>query len=157
MRLPTAILEGKKLPRMIFSVQPPTPPGNKEIYPLMKKTYEMGAWCFDLPSAKHIESFKELKHVTTDETLISLCHLEVEKGVSFSGEPLHRFESKVVSTIRKDLLPPHLPRNTLPPSSSSEVFTQKEIDRIAFHPLRFDKVFSPFDPEESAFLLAGDK
>jgi hypothetical protein len=157
MRLPTAILEGKKLPRMIFSVQPPTPPGNKEIYPLMKKTYEMGAWCFDLPSAKHLESFKELKHFTTDETLISLCHLEVETGVSFSGEPLHRFESKVVSTIRKDLLPSHLPRNILPPSSSSEVFTQKEIDRITFDPLRFDKALSPFDPEESPFLLVGEK
>jgi len=157
MRLPTAILEGKKLPRVIFSVQPPTPPGDKEIYPLMKKTYEMGAWCFDLPSAKHIESFKELKHVTTDETLISLCHIEVETGVSFSGEPLHRFESKVVSTIRKDLLPSHLPRNILPSPSSSGVFTQKEIDRIAFDPLRFDKALSPFDPEESPFLLVGEK
>ena len=157
MRLPTAILEGKKLPRMIFSVQPPTPPGDKEIYPLMKKTYEMGAWCFDLPSAKHIESFKELKHATTDETLISLCHLEVEKGVSFSGEPLHRFESKIISTIRKDLLPSHLPRNILPPSSSSEVFTQKEIDRITFDPLRLDQALSLSDPKESPFLLVGEK
>lgn len=157
MRLPTAILEGKKLPRMIFSVQPPTPPGDKEIYPLMKKTYEMGAWCFDLPSAKHLESFKELKHFTTDETLIGLGHIEMETGVSFSGEPLHRFESKVVSTIRKDLLPSHLPRNILPSPSSSGVFTQKEIDRIAFDPLRFDKALSPFDPKESPFLLVGEK
>ena len=157
MRLPTAILEGKKLPRMIFSVQPPPPPGDKEIYPLMKKTYEMGAWCFDLPSPKHIESFKELQHVTTDETLISLCHLEVELGVSFSGEPLHRFESKVISTIRKDLLPSHLPRNILPPSSSSEVFTQKEIDRITLDPLRFEKALSLSNPKESPFLLVGEK
>ena len=148
MRLPTTILEGKKLPRAIFSIQPPTPLGDHEIYPLMKKTYEMGAWCFDLPSAKHLKSFKELKKLTIDEMLIGLCHIEVETGVSFLGKPLHRFESKVISTIRKDLLPSHLPRNILPPSSSSEVFTQKEIDRITFDPLRFDKALSLFDPEE---------
>jgi hypothetical protein len=157
MRFPTVVLEGKKLPRMIFSIQPLISQGHEEIYPLMKKAYEMGAWCFDLPSANHLESFKELKHFTTDETLIGLCHIEVETGVSFSGKPLHRFESKIISTIRKDLLPSHLTRNILPPSSSSEVFTQKEIDRIAFDPLRFEETLSLFDPEESPFLLIGEK
>jgi hypothetical protein len=157
MRLPTTILEGKKLPRTIFSIQPPTSHGDQEIYPLMKKTYEMGAWCFDLPSAKYLKSFKELKKLAIDEILIGLCHLEVEVGVSFLGKPLHRFESKVISTIRKDLLPSHLPRNILPPSSSSEVFTQKEIDRITFDPLRFDKALSLFNPKESPFLLVGEK
>jgi hypothetical protein len=142
---------------MIFSIQPPTSQGDKEIYSLMEKTYEMGAWCFDLTLANHLESFKKLKHLTTDETLIGLCHLEVEAGTSFLGKPLHRFESKVISTIRKDLLPSHLPRNILPPSLSSEVFTQKEIDRITFDPLRFDKALSPFDPKESPFLLVGEK
>ncbi len=157
MRLPITILEGKKLPRTIFSIQPLTSHGDQEIYSLMKKTYEMGAWCFDLPLANHLESFKELKHLTTDETLIGLCHLEVEAGASFLGKPLHRFESKIISTIRKDLLPSHLPRNILPPSFSSEVFTQKEIDRITFDPLRFDKALSLFDPKESPFLLVGEK
>ena len=75
----------------------------------------------------------------------------------FLGKPLHQFESKVVSTIKKDLLPSHLPRNILPPSSSSEVFTQKEIDRIAFDPLRFGKALSLFDSKESPFLLVGQK
>jgi hypothetical protein len=157
MRLPTTILEGKKLPRTIFSIQPLTSPGDQEFYSLMKKTYEMGAWCFDLPSGSHLESFKELKNLTGDEELIGLCHLASEMGASFLGKPLHRFESKVISTIRKDLLPSHLPRNILPPSSSSEVFTQKEIDRITFDPLRFDKALSLFDPKESPFLLVGEK
>ena len=157
MRLTTTILEGKKLPRTIFSIQPLTSRGEQEIYSLMKKVYEMGAWCLDLPSAEHLESFKELKNLTIDETLIGLCHLEVEEGISFLGKPLHRFESKVISTIRKDLLPSHLSRNILPPSSSSEVFSQKEIDRITFDPLRFDKALSLFDPKESPFLLVGEK
>ena len=120
MRFPTVILEGKKLPRIIFSIQPPASHGNQEIYSLMKRTYEMGAWCFGLPSARHLESFKELKDSTTDETLIGLCHIEVETGVSFLGKPLHQFEPKVISTIRKELLPSHLTRSILPPSSSSE-------------------------------------
>jgi len=157
MRLPTTILEGKKLPRAIFSIRPPTSRGDLEIYPLMKKVYEIGGCCFDLPSARHLESFRELKNLTTDETLMGLCHLEVETGVSFLGKPLHQFESKVVSTIRKDLLPAHLPRNILPPTSSIEVFTQKEMDRITFDPPRFDKALSSFDPIESPFLLVGEK
>ncbi len=157
MPFPTVILEGKKLPRMILTIQPPFPRGDKEIYSLMKEAYELGAWCFDLPSEKHRDSYKELKTFTLDETLMGLCHLEVETGVSFLGKPLHRFESKVVSTIRKELLPSHLPPNILPPSSSPEVFTQREIDRIAFDPFRFDKALSLFDPEESPFLLLGEK
>ncbi|MCJ7783606.1 MAG: hypothetical protein MUP41_06705, partial [Desulfobacterales bacterium] len=142
---------------MIFSIQSPTSHGDHEICPLMKKVYEMGSWCFDLPSANHLKSFKELKHLTTDEALIGLCHLEVETGASLLGKPLHRFETKVISTIRRDILPSNLTRNILPPSSSSEVFTQKEIDRIIFDPLRFEKALSLFDPEESPFLLIGEK
>ena len=157
MRLPTILLEGKKLPRTIFSIQPPPSHRDQEIYPLMKKAYEMGAWCFDLPSAKHLKSFKELKNGTFDETLIGIGHLEVEVGLSFLGKPLHRFESKVISTIKKEFVPSHLPRNIFPPSSSSEVFTQKEMDRIVFDPLRFDKTLSLFDPKESPFLLVGEK
>jgi len=156
MRLPTVLLEGKKLPRMIFSIQAPASHEDQGINSLMEKMYEMGVWCFDLPSAKHLESFRELKHLTTDQTLTGLCHLEVETGVSFLGKPLHRFEPKLISTIRKDLIPSHLARSILPPSSSSEVFTQKEIDRITSDPVRFEKALSFFDPEESPFLLVGE-
>ena len=156
MRFPTVILEGKKLPRIIFSIQPPTSRGDREIYLLMEKTYELGAWCFDLPSANHLESFKEFKNSTGDETLMGLCHLGAEAGVSFLGKPLHRFESKMISTIRK-VLPSPLLRNTLPPSSSSEVFTQKEIDRISLDLLRFDEALTPFHSKDSPFLLVGEK
>ncbi|HUL30248.1 MAG TPA: hypothetical protein VLZ03_07300 [Thermodesulfobacteriota bacterium] len=156
MRFPTVTLEGKKLPRLIFSIQPPTP-HDREVYPLMQKVYEMGAWCFDLPSENHLKAFRELKHSTTDQMLIGLFHLEAEAGISYLGKPLHRFESKVISTIRKDLLPAHLKRNVLPPSSSAEVFTQKEIDRIAFDPVCFEEALSTFDPEVSPFLFLGEK
>ncbi|HYA90365.1 MAG TPA: hypothetical protein VEK32_02575 [Thermodesulfobacteriota bacterium] len=157
MRLPTAILEGKKVPRVILSIQPHPPFNPHQISSLMKGTYEMGVWCFDLTSQNHLESFKELRNSMTGEMLIGLCHLEAETGASFLGKPLHRFESKIVSTIRRGLLPSHLPRNILPPSSSSEVLTQKEIDRIAFDPPRFEKALSRFDPVESPFLLVGEK
>jgi hypothetical protein len=142
---------------MIFSIQPLTSHGHQEIYLLTKKAYEMGAWCFDLPSGNHLESLKELKNLTSDAGLIGLCHLEAEVGVSFLGKPLRQFESKVISTIRKDFLPSHLAHHILPPSSSSEVFTQKEMDRITFDPLRFDKALSLFDPKQSPFLLVGEK
>jgi len=156
MRFPTVILEGKKLPRMIFSIQPATSHGDREIYRLMEKTYELGAWCFDLSSANHLESFKEFKNVIGDESLIGFCHLEAEVGVSFLGKPLHRFEPKMISTVRK-VLPSYLLRDNLPVSSSSEVFTQKEIDRISPDLLRFDKAVSLFDPKDSPFLLVGEK
>jgi hypothetical protein len=157
MSFPTVILEGKKLPRMIFSVQPPASGGDQKIYRLMKEAYEMGVWCFDLPSANHLKSFKQLKRLTTDEALTGLCHIEAETGASLLGKPLHRFESKVTSTIRRGLLPSNLTRNVLPPSSSSEVLTQKEIDRITFDSLRFEEALSLFDPEESPFLFIGER
>jgi hypothetical protein len=157
MRLPTTILEGRRIPRAILSIRPHPPFDQHRILSLMKETYEMGAWCFDLPSGNHLDSFKELKNLMTDEMLVGFCHVEAETGVSFLGKPLHRFESKIISTIRRELLPPQLSRDILPPSSSSEVFTQKEIDRITFDPLRFEKALSRFDPEESPFLLVGEK
>jgi hypothetical protein len=157
MRFPITILEGKKIPRAILSVEPHPPFNQHQILSLMKETYELGAWCFDLPSGDHLESFKELRNLMTDEMLIGLCHAEVETGASFLGKPLHRFESKIISTIRRKLLPSNLNRDILPPSSSSEVFTQREIDRIAFDPLRFEKALCGFDPEASPFLLVGEK
>ncbi len=155
MRFPTVILEGKKLPRMIFSVQPVASRDEREIYRLMEKTYELDAWCFDLPSATHLGAFKKLKNVTGDRALTGLCHLEAETGVSFLGKPLHRFESKIISTIRKDL-PSHL-LQSIHPSVSSEVFTQKEIDRITLDPLRFDRMLSLFDPEDCPFVFFGER
>ena len=157
MRFPTAVLEGKKIPRIIFSIRPSISSRYQEILALAKKAYEMGVWYYDLPSLKHLEAFKELKHFTDDETLIGICHLEVEEGISFLGKPIHQFESKVISTIKKDLFPSHLPRNILPPIFSSEVFTQKEIDRITLDPFRFGKAISLFNPEESPFLMVGEK
>ncbi len=156
MRYPTVILEGKELPRIIFSIHPSSTSLGPDIFPLMKKVYEIGLWCFDLPLLKHLESFKKLKLLTNDETLMGICHLEVERGVSFLGKPLHQFESKVLSTIKKNLLLPDAIRY-LHPTSSSEVFTQKEIDRISFDPLRFEKALSHLNPEESPFLLMGER
>jgi hypothetical protein len=123
----------------------------------MKIFYEMGFWCPDLPTVKHLESFRELKTLTNDEALIGICHLEAEKGVSFLGKPLHQFESKIIATIKKNLFLPDSIRNLPSTPSSPEVFSQREIDRIAFDPNRFEKALSPFNPEESPFLLLGER
>jgi len=157
MRFPTAILEGKKFPRVILSIRPPTHSHRQGISSLMEKAYEMGAWYYDLPSLTHLQFFRELKRSTEDEILMGLCHLEVEEGISLLGKPLHRFELKVVSTIKKNLFPSHFPKNIFPTLPSSEVFTQKEIDRIAFDPLRFDKALSLLDPKTSPFLFVGER
>jgi hypothetical protein len=151
MMMPTAVLEGKKLSRIIFSIRSTSPST------LMKKVYGMGVTHLDLPSPKHLEPFRGLKGLTGDENLTGLCHLEAEEGASFLGKPLHQFETKVVSTIRKNLNLPHSIRNLPPISVASEVFTQKEIDRIDFDPQRLEKVLSLFHPGESPFLLVGGK
>lgn len=156
MRIPTAILERKKISRIIFSVQA-SPLAAQKISSLMKKIYEMGVWCFDLPSMKHYEAFKGLKRLAEDETLMGLCHLEVECGISFLGKPLRQFEPKVISTVTKNIVPPDLVVKLIPDHSSCEVFTQKEIDRMIFDPIRFDKTINLFEPEESPFLLVGGK
>jgi len=122
----------------------------------MKKAYEMGAWSFDLPSLKHFESFQELKRLTDDETLIGLGHLDVEEGVSFLGRPLHQYESKVVSTIKRNTIPSHIHYLFSGPTTS-EIFTQKEIDRFSFDIPRFEKALSRLDPQLSPFLLLGEK
>jgi hypothetical protein len=123
----------------------------------MKKIYEAGAWCYDLPSLKHLDSFKELKRVTEDGTLIGFGHLEAEEGAAFLGKPLHQFESKVISTIKKNIVPAHLIHHLFPSSTSNDVFTQKEVDRIVFDTLRFEKALSGFNPWETPFLFIGEK
>src|SRR4030043_28418 len=128
MTMPTVLIEGKKLSRIIFSI-PSTSPSD-----LIKKIYGMGVTHFDLPSSKHLKPFRELKGLTEDENLMCLCHLEAEEGTSFLGKPLHQFETKVVSTIKKNLSLPHSIRNLPTVPFTSEVFTQKEIDRMNFAP-----------------------
>lgn len=151
MPLPTTILDGKKLPRVLFSIRSSSP------FDLLKKVYEMGVTYFDLPSLKHLEKFGALGQLTEDKNLMGLCHVEAEEGASFLGKPLHQFETKVISTIRKNLNLPHTIRNLSPIPFSSDVFTQKEIDRIVFDPERFDKALAPFHPEASPFLLVGER
>ena len=168
MRLPTFTLEKKKLPRVIFSVSPSPQASLQDISLLMKKAYEMGISYFDLPSQNHVESFRELRALTEDEGLFGFCHISAEQGVSFLGRPLHTFEAKVVSTLKKSFFPPELIRELktlgvwnsrlfFPAVSSPEVFTQKEIDRFALDPSRFDKALSLFRPGESPFLFFGGK
>lgn len=151
MPMPTVLLDDKKLSRIIFSIRSTSPSS------LMKKIYGMGITHFDLPSSKHLEPFRELKGLTEDENLMGLCHLEAEEGTSFLGKPLHQFETKVVSTIKKNLSLPHSIRNLPPVPFASEVLTQKEIDRIDFDPQRFEKALSPLHPAESPFLLVGGR
>ncbi|HSB06665.1 MAG TPA: hypothetical protein VLK23_15900, partial [Thermodesulfobacteriota bacterium] len=166
--LPTVTLEGKHLARIILSIKPLLSSGLQEILSLMRKAYEMDAWCFDLPTIKHHQSFKELMSFTEDETLIGLPHIAAEEGASLSGIPLHRFEAKVNATITKNLFSPDLIKRLkemgawrrpyfFPIPETSEVFTQKEIDRISFDSSRFDRALSPFQPGDMPFLLIGER
>ena len=168
MRLPTVILEGKKLPRVIFSIRPPSPSGLREILSLMRKAYERDVWCLDLPASRHLQSFKELRSLTEDQALLGLPHIGAEEGASLSGIPLHRVEKKVNATIMRNLFSSDLIRNLremdlwkspyfYPAAHSSEVFTQKEIDRISFDSSRFEKSLSFFEPAESPFLFIGER
>ena len=153
LRIPIAFFEGKKIPRIILSVQA----NPQKISSLMRAAYDLGGWCFDLPSSKHLQAYRELRSLTDDQNLTCLCHLEVEEGASLFGKPLHQFESKIAATLRKILsLPPSI-RNFPSPAPFSEVLTQKEIDRISFDPPRFGRALSLLNPEESPFLLVGDR
>lgn len=156
MYLPIAILEGKKIQRIVFSVKAPSEVA-QHLYPLMEKIYEIGGWCFDLPSSNHLESFKRLRESIGEANLIGFGHLEAEVGVSLTGKPLHRFESKVISTMIKNVVPPDLVRKLFPAYPHEDVLTQREIDRITFDRARFHQALSIFDPEEVLFLLIGGK
>jgi hypothetical protein len=156
MRIPTAVLEGRKIARVIFSPGG-SPPGDiGALSSLMRKTYEMGAFCFNLASPRHLRAFIDLKKLTDDKDLIGFLHVDAEEGVSFSGRPLHQLEAKVISTIKRNLFSSPVPRNVLP-ASSSEVLTQKEIDRISFDSSRFERALSAFDPAICPFLVVGEK
>lgn len=168
MLIPTFVLEGIKLPRIIFSVQPCGGPDIEALLRLMEIGYETGVLCFDLPTKNHLEAFRELRSLVEDETLIGLSHVEVGEGVSLLGKPIRHFEAKVASTIKKNLFPPQLvtklkkeglwkSRFFFPTSYSTEVLTQKEIDRIRVDSDRLEKVLSNFRQSETPFLIVGKK
>jgi hypothetical protein len=123
----------------------------------MENAYEMGAWCFDLPTVRHLESFKTLRESTKDEALIGFGHIGAESGVSLMGKPLHQIEWKVVSTIVRNIVPPDSVWKLFPGRPYGEVLTQKEIDRMTFDPSRFDQTLSPFQLNGIPFLLIGGK
>jgi hypothetical protein len=154
MHLPIATLETKRIQRIIFSIQPSSP---RNIHALMEKIYEMGGWCFDLPSANHLESFKSLRKAVGEEFLMGFGHLEAESGVSLTGKPLYQFEAKVVSTIVRNSIPSDVAKGLFLVRSSGELLTQKEIDRMAFDPSRLERALSLFQPDEVPFLLIGGK
>jgi hypothetical protein len=156
MRIPNVTLEGKNLSRVVVSARAGTAAGRREALTVLKEAYAIGFLHFDLPTTRHLEEFRELKRLTEDEDLVGLCHLDAEEGVSFLGKPLHGFESKIIATLRKNL-PPEIVRNLFSPSLGSEVFTQKEIDRFAFEPHRFDRTLSALRAEETPFLILGEK
>jgi hypothetical protein len=168
MRVPTFILEGKRLPRAIFSVKRSTSAGIQEILSLMKGAYQLGIGCFDLPSPLHLASFRELKNLTEDKNLVGLAHLGAGQSAMLLGKPIGRFESVIISTIRKNLFAPQLIQKLkkqglwtsnrfFPPAPYSEVLTQKEIDRIAFDPSHLDRTLSSLRPAENPYILFGGR
>jgi hypothetical protein len=169
MRFPTVTLEGKKLSRLVLSIKtPPASRGFQEISSLMHKAYQIGAWCFDLPTTGHVHALKELRGLTDDEGLIGIPHVDAADGLSLSGIPLRRAESKVIGTLMKSLFPSDLVKRLketgawrspyfFPTSGSFDVFTQKEIDRIRFDSPRFDKGLAPFQIDLFPLLMVGGK
>ena len=167
MRLSTALLEGKKLPRVILSVRPSDTDPDR-ILTLMRRAYEMDAWCFDLPTPSHHRALKELKGLVGEDSLIGLPHFSAEEGASLSGNPLRRFEKKVAATITKNIFSPDLVRRLkkrgawrspyfYTATGSREVLTSKEIGLIRFDASRFERVLSPFQPRISPFLFIGER
>ncbi len=156
MHLPIAILEGKKIQRVIFSIDPPSPT-LQNTYFLMEKVYQRGSWCFNLSTARHVESFQRLRERVEDETLIGFGHIEAGSGVSLMGKPIHQFESKVASTIARNIVPKDLMRRLFPNPPLGDVLTQKEIDRMRFDPSRFSQALSLYSSKEVPFLQIGGK
>jgi hypothetical protein len=167
-RIPTFVLAQRKLPRVIFSLNPSPASDPKAISSLLRGAFELGNWCFDLPSPKHLEAFRDIRNLTEEESLIGIGNLGMDEGVTLMGSPLHRIEAKVISTVKKNLFPPEtiqrLKREGLWNAHdfftgpfSPEVFTQKEIDRIAFDAVRFDRALSLFQAMETPFLKVGGR
>lgn len=121
----------------------------------MEKAYEKGGWCFHLPSPLHLESFIALKETTGDAFLTGFGQIGAESGVSLTGKPLSRFESKMAATISKTIAPPPFSRKLLPEGATGDILTQREIDRMRFDPPRFHQTLVPFDRQDVPFLLIG--
>lgn len=154
MHLPIAVLEKRRVQRIVFSIRRPS---SRDLSSLMEKTYEMGAWSFDLPTVHHLRSFKALKESTGDQLLTGFGHIGVDSGVSLMGKPLHQFEPKIISTVVRNIIPPESVKQLFPGRSFGEVLTQKEIDRMAFDRSRFTLVLSPFQTDGIPFLIIGGR
>lgn len=157
MRVPFIILEGKKIPRLLFSIPLKNPKEPQKLLFLMKRLYEEGFFCLDLPTLHHLKRLKELRELTEDENLIGFGHIGIEEGISFLGKPIDQFESKIISTLIKNFIPPQWIKKVFPHSRFGEVLTQREIDRMTFDPSRFDEALSFFHPMETPFLLLDGK
>lgn len=153
MRVPLIPLEGKKIPRLLFSIFLKNPKDYQHLLYLMRRLYEEGFSCLDLPTPHHLQRLKELRELTEDENLIGFGHIGIEKGIFLLGKPIEQFESKIVSTLIKNFLPPQWMKKLFPIPKLDEVLTQREIDRITFDPSRFDEALSSFHPKETPFLL----
>ncbi|MCX8116907.1 MAG: hypothetical protein N3G78_03105 [Desulfobacterota bacterium] len=152
MHLPIALLERKKIQRIIFSVRSSEP---QKISLLMEKAYERGGWCFHLPTPLHLRSFVALRESTGDDFLMGFGQIGAESGVSLTGKPLTHFASRMVATIAKSLAPPSLVRKFPLEKNGAEVLTPKEVDRMRFDPSLFDQALHPFLRQEIPFLLIG--
>jgi len=167
-RIPTFLLERRKLPRVIFSLNPSPSSDPKAISSLLRGAFKLGNWCFDLSSSRHLEAFRDIRNLTEEESLIGIGNLGMEEGVTLMGSPLHRIEAKVISTVKRNLFPSETirrlkreglwnARDFFQGPFSTEVLTQKEIDRIAFDAARFDRALSLFQAKETPFLKVGGK
>lgn len=155
MRIPFTIIKGKRVPRIIFSIIPEKSQDLQTIFFLMKSLYEEGFLCLDLPTTHHLQTLKELRELTGDDALIGFGHIGVDVGVSLLGKPIKEFESKIISTVARNFIPPKWTKRIFPVQRFGEVLTQREIDRIAFDPYRFEHSLSSLHPKETPFLVIG--
>lgn len=157
MRVPFILLEGRKIPRLLFSIPLKNPEDPQKLLFLMKRLYEEGFLCFDLPTFHHLRRLRELRELTEDENLTGIGHIGIEEGVSFLGKPIDQFEFKIISTLIKNFIPPQWIKKVFPHFQLGEILTQREIDRMAFDSSRFHQSLSFFHPKETPFLLLGGK
>jgi len=156
MSIPVVLLENRKIPRVILSIPIEGASLREEGSNLLREAYVLGFTHFDLPTSQHLEAFRAWRALSEDENLTGWFRLDAKMGVSFLGRPLHSFESKLIATLGKSLSA-ELSRRLLPTVSTAEVFTQKEIDRFAFDRSRFEGALSALRPEETPFLIIGER
>ncbi len=157
MRVPFILLEGRKIPRLLFSIPLKNPREHQKLLFLMKRLYEEGFFCLDLPTPHHLQRLKELRELTEDENLIGCGHIGIEDWISFLGKPIDQFELKIISTLIKNFIPRDWIKKAFPKAVFGEVLTQKEINRMTFDSSRFNEALSFFHPGETPFLLLRGK